>query len=284
MELPQEFGAGVQELEAALGLSVWMLVQGHDNSYGNLDYSVLRSFLRSRERIAADGRVALLIDSPGGLGDAAYQIGRILQRDGGFTVVIPRYAKSAATLLSLGADEAIMGVDAEIGPLDAQLWDTEREEAGSALNEVAALDQLHRVALEHLDKTMLTLVGGTRKKTDVLLPIAARFVSDMMRPMLENIDAVHYAKQSRILAVAEQYSIRLLQHAGVNPSRAREIADRLVNRYPEHGFVIDRQEVQDNRLLPLVVPSDEVRDAVARIERALWDDPITAFGKLEETS
>ena len=280
--LPEDFSVGVNDLEAALGMPVWLLVQTGHRPPNNLDYSVLRRFLKARTEIETDGHVALVIDSPGGLGDAAYQIARILQRDGGFTVVIPRYAKSAATLLSLGAVSAIMGADAEVGPLDAQLWDPEREEPGSALNEVQALDQLHAVALEHLDRTMVTMLGATRKKTDVLLPIAGKFVTDMMRPMLEKIDAVHYAKQSRILAVAEHYATRLLGHAGVPSQRASEIADTLVNRYPEHGFVIDRQEVEDRGLLPLIEPADEVMDAVGRVERALWDHRITVFGKLEE--
>jgi hypothetical protein len=282
--LPVAFGEAVKELEDKLQMPLWLLVQSTTVRDNTLDYGVLRKFLSVREQLAADGHVALLVDSPGGLGDAAYQIARMLQRDGGFTVIIPRYAKSAATLLSLGAVEAIMGEDAEIGPLDAQLWDPEREEPGSALNEVQALDQLHAVALEHLDRTMVTMVAGTRKRTDVLLPLAARFVSDMMCPMLEKIDAVHYAKQARILAVAENYAVRLLRHAGVPHARARAIADRLVNRYPEHGFVIDRAEVEEEGLLPLIPPADDVRVAVSRVERALWDHGVTAFGKLEETT
>lgn len=282
--LPDDLAEGVTALSAAVGLPVWMLVQTDPNNpSGTLDYGVLRRFLAARDELAADGHVALLIDSPGGLGDAAYQIARILQRDSGFTVVIPRYAKSAATLLSLGAERAFMGTDAEVGPLDAQLWDAEREEPGSALNEVAALDRLHAVALEHLDKTMITMLAGTRRKTDVLLPLAAKFVSDMMRPMLEKIDAVHYAKQSRILAVAEQYAIRLLVHTGLPHERAQEVANTLVNRYPEHGFVIDAQEVEDRELLPLVPnPPDEVREAIGRVERALWAHRLTVFGKLQE--
>jgi hypothetical protein len=281
--LPDDFGQALSELQQVLGLPVWMLIQCGTSRADSLEMPVLTRFLDARAELAADGHVALVIDSPGGQGDVAYQTARILQRDGGFTVVIPRYAKSAATLLSLGAERAIMGGDAEIGPLDAQLWDHEREEPGSALNEVAALDQLHAVALAHLDATMVTMVGGTRKKTDVLLPIAAKFVSDMMRPMLEKIDAVHYAKQARILAVAEEYAVRLLAHTGMPPHRARAIADTLVNRYPEHGFVIDRQEVEDRGLLPLDEPADEVRDAVARVEESLWRHQLTAFGKLQES-
>jgi len=278
--LPQDFAEGIRDLEKALGLPVWMLIQ--QKRTDTLDYSTLRLFLGAREELAADGRIALVIDSPGGLGDAAYQIARILQRDGGFMAVIPRYAKSAATLLSLGATEAIMGIDAEIGPLDAQLWDTERDEAGSALNEVHALDQLHTVALEHLDETMVAMLGATRKRMDILLPIASKFVADMMRPMLEKVDAVHYAKQSRILAVASEYAVRLLVHAGIPPRRAAEIADKLVKGYPEHGFVIDRSEADDLGLLRLIEASDDVMEAVGRVDRALWSNKFTAFGKLQE--
>ena len=37
-------------------------------------------------------------------------------------VVVPLYAKSAATLLALGADEIVMGESSELGPIDAQVY------------------------------------------------------------------------------------------------------------------------------------------------------------------
>jgi hypothetical protein len=282
-KLPEEFGAGVKALEQALDLPVWMLVQNNSQIRPlGLYPLLLQTFMEARDELAACGHVALLIDSPGGLADVAYRLARILQRDGGFTVVIPRYAKSAATLLSLGATQALMGDDAEIGPLDAQLWDEEREEGGSVLNEVQALDHLHAVALQHLDRTMFTMVGGTKKRTDILLPIAAKFVSDMMCPMLEKIDAVHYAKQTRILDVAEHYAIRLLMLAGIPQERAHRIADVLVNRYPEHDFVIDRREVEVEGFLPLVPLQESLKRPITAIERALQKYPITALGRLKE--
>ena len=90
----------------------------------------------------------MVLESPGGFAPDAFNIARILCRHAGsFTVVIPSYAKSAATLLALGAERIVMGADAELGPLDAQLWDTEREERTSALDEIQALERLHTVAL-----------------------------------------------------------------------------------------------------------------------------------------
>ena len=281
--LPRGFGEAVRSLEDAIGLPVWTLVQtGAERPLG-LYGPVLEMFMDAREELASHGHVALLIDSPGGLAPVAYRIARILQRDQGFTVVIPRFAKSAATLISLGAVKAVMGEDAEIGPLDAQLWDEEREEQGSPLDEVQALDQLHSVALQHLDRTMTTMVGGTKKKTDVLLPIAAKFVGEMMCPMLEKIDAVHYAKQARILAVAEHYAIRLLVLAGATEERARVVADALVNRYPEHGFVIDRHEVEAKQFLPITRVTEDVGNAVGMVEKALRSSHVTAVGRIMET-
>jgi len=76
--------------------------------------------------------------------------------------------------------------------------------------------------------------------------------------------------------------VRLLVHAGIPPRRAAEIADKLVKGYPEHGFVIDRSEADDLGLLRLIEASDDVMEAVGRVDRALWSNKFTAFGKLQE--
>lgn len=202
---------------------------------------------------------------------------------GGFLAVVPSYAKSAATLLALGAERILMGADAEFGPLDAQLWDTEREERTSALDEVQALERLHSVALEQLDETMMLMMSGAQKRTEVMLPIACRFVSDTMAPLLEKIDTVHYAKQSRVLKVAEDYAERLLlPHHG--PKAAADIANQLVNGYPEHGFVIDREEMTQLMGVDLEPPED-AREPIQRLDEILVNEaPFIAIGRLEEVA
>lgn len=125
------------------------------------------------------------------------------------------------------------------------------------------------------------MMAGTQKRTEVMLPIACRFVSDMMVPLLEKIDTVHYAKQSRILKVAEDYATRLLlPHHG--PKAAGKIADRLVNGYPEHGFVIDRKEMSDLMGVNLEPPA-AIANAVQRLDQCLWREaPLIAIGRLKE--
>jgi hypothetical protein len=128
---------------------------------------------------------------------------------------------------------------------------------------------------------MLVMMSGTQKRTEVMLPIACRFVSDMMKPLLEKIDTVHYAKQSRVLKVAEDYATRLLlPHHG--PKAASHIADRLVNGYPEHGFVIDRKEMSELMGVDLR-PPESVKDVIQRLDELLWSQrSLIAIGRLKE--
>lgn len=279
--LPEEFADAAQRLSDALDMPVWLFLQpGGGQPYFGVDDHTYRLFHGARRKLSDDGPIALVIDSPGGYAQSAYQIARLIQRHAGsFTAIIPRYAKSAATLVALGAERVYMGVDAEIGPLDAQMWDQEREEPGSALDEVQALDQLHTVALEQLDEMMVLLQLRTPKRTDTLLPIACRFATDMMAPLLDKVDTVHYARQSRILKVAEDYAVRLA--GATRPQHeAERIARTLVRAYSEHGFVIDRTEA--NQILGVEESDGELFQAIADLEDFLVGGNLVSLGRLEE--
>ena len=64
----------------------------------------------------------LLLASPGGDGETAIRIVRSLQaRCTELTVVLPDMAKSAATILSLGADHLVFGPGGDLGPVDPQM-------------------------------------------------------------------------------------------------------------------------------------------------------------------
>ena len=67
--------------------------------------------------------ILLILYSLGGSIEAGYLISKTCKRlsNGKFVVAVPRKAKSAATLLSLGADEIHMGLMSELGPIDPQI-------------------------------------------------------------------------------------------------------------------------------------------------------------------
>lgn len=242
--LPNEFAAAVKQLEAVLGCPVWMLIQNGEGPWSDINPRVFRGFRSHKSKIAESRPVALILDSPGGDAQFAYQIARLFQRRAnGFSVLIPQWAKSAATLLALGASNIVLGRDAELGPLDVQIFDPEREDYDSALNAVQSLERLNAFSLTAIDQAMQLLMGRTRKKSDTLLPLVLEYAANFLRPLLEKIDTVDYTKKSRDLKVAEQYAVRLMR-ANYSAADARRIASHLVEKYSTHGFVIDREEAK----------------------------------------
>lgn len=63
----------------------------------------------------------LLLSSPGGDGEVAVRLVRSMQaRCSELTIIVPDMAKSAATIMCLGADALLMGPASDLGPVDPQ--------------------------------------------------------------------------------------------------------------------------------------------------------------------
>ena len=84
----------------------------------------------------------LLLDSPGGDGETAVRIVRAAQaRCRELTVIVPNQAKSAGTLLLIGAHHILMGPTSDLGPVDPQFPSPEGTGLYSAKDLIAAVDQ-----------------------------------------------------------------------------------------------------------------------------------------------
>jgi hypothetical protein len=248
--LPTEFAELVDKLEQIIRLPVWLLVQNEKAPWGEISGSVFKGFQSARADIEVGKPLVLLLESPGGEPDSGFRIARMLQRCTGnqLLVAVPQYAKSTATLVALAAKHLLIGRDAELGPLDVHIFDFEREEYGSALNTVKSLERLHAFALTAIDQTMMLLPKRMLKRTDVILPHVLSYVAEFLKPLLEKIDTADYTKKSRDLKLTEEYAVRLMK-PNYPFERARRIARQLVEKYPTHGFVIDRAELAINTLM-----------------------------------
>lgn len=90
---------------------------------------------------STDQELHVLIASPGGDGETAVRMVRAMQsRCSRLTMLVPDMAKSAATLMCLGADEIVMGPGGDLGPVDPQFQIGGRSLA-SAKEIVAAIDE-----------------------------------------------------------------------------------------------------------------------------------------------
>ena len=163
--------------------------------------------------------ILLVLLSLGGSIETGYLISKTCKRlsDTKFVVAIPRKAKSAATLLSLGADEIHMGLMSELGPIDPQIG------GFPALGIKNALEVLSDLACKH--------------------PGASNMLGEYIQDKLD-LRILGYFE--RINESAMQYAERLLAGKSLPEQRtARTLADHFVNHYKDHGFVIDFDETRD---------------------------------------
>jgi len=65
----------------------------------------------------------LILHTPGGSGETAEKVVEVCRKHcrGEFRVIVPNMAKSAGTLIALGADTIVMGYCSELGPIDPQI-------------------------------------------------------------------------------------------------------------------------------------------------------------------
>lgn len=161
--------------------------------------------------------IILFINSYGGRIEPAYVIAKICKETSKnkFIVSIPRRAKSAATLISLGADEIHMGKLSELGPIDPQFGNLPALSLSSALECIASLckrfPETSSMFAEYLHKTMpLSQLGYFE----------------------------------RISGSAEHYATRLLENKPSLANIASTIAHNLVYQYKDHGFCIDKDEAK----------------------------------------
>ena len=279
-QLPDEFVQGIKQIEAELQMPVWALVQNdEDPDIGALSKSVYQGFFDARMEIDERKPIALLLDSGGGLPSIAYKLAKFFRkRCGSFHVLIPNYAKSAATLLALGAEKIVLGNYAELGPLDIQVHDPEEEAKVSALNHVQTLERLSAFALKTLDESVYLIQVRSQKKISSALPHAIDFTAAMIRPLMENVDIVRYTEMSRLLKIGEDYAKRLLAKK-YGQKKADSIAASLVGKYPEHGFIIDAEECEAIGL-SVETPQGVISNAYTQLLPFL--DNLTVLGKLKE--
>ena len=127
---------------------------------------------------------------------------------------VPRRAKSAATLISLGADEIHMGHLSELGPIDPQFGGLPALGLSNAIEKIAELTERYPNASD----------------------MFAKYLTD-------NVNIGHLGLFERVNESAVQYAERLLAGKSLPDGQTVEsLADHFTNHYKDHSFVIDADE------------------------------------------
>lgn len=164
-----------------------------------------------------------LINSPGGGHHSSYQVGRTLRAN--FDTIIayvPQSALSGGTIISLAADEVVMGPSSILGPIDPVIqFDGE---AISALNFDEAFNRLQeRFQEEQLKEVEVPFPYDTASKN-----LTMERVRDAR------------GKLTTMVKIAED----LLEQGMLNGAPQEEIqetASSLVYSFPDHSFPITRE-------------------------------------------
>lgn len=230
--------------------NAYIVVLYQDGQDGTISYDLaaqLRSLLERKVLTEpATNLIDVWLESPGGTADAAYKIGVLLRGYAATVrVVIPDFAKSAATLLSLVADEIFMAPAAELGPLDAQIPFEQEGMTISALDRVHSLTDLSNIAMNLVMSGGAAVMRYTRLSRAEALTAMLDFTAKFMSPIVAKLDPTMIHWSSTLLDVAKEYGDRLLAMRSPDaPVVPPGIPAKLLQEYPTHGFVIDISEAK----------------------------------------
>lgn len=190
----------------------------------------------------------VLLNSPGGSLDSAYSTTLYLSAySSTLNVYVPDRAKSASTLLAVGADTVHLSVFGELGPLDTQIPDP-RNPANtvSALDCYQSVDYVRAFGFKTVTLALPQLVDVTERRISVgeLIDTATGFALGAISPVLQSVSALDFGGWGRSLRIGENYAKKLLQLKAKDGDRERteRIAYQLVYGYPHHLFPIDYHE------------------------------------------
>jgi ClpP class serine protease len=232
------------EAETKRSLIVYFADVRHPN--GSIDRDDIAPFGDLLQKAGPD--LDLLIHSPGGDIDAAEKIVYMCRSNTkSFRVIVPEYAKSAATLIALAADIILMGYASELGPIDPQIVITTPEGRSVQRPARSFLD-----GLEDIKKKV--------KEDGELSPV--------YYPPLSQLDPALLDYCNKAIKRSREFAVKWLKEHMLrdSPDKAEKIADRLldVNTYLLHGIVIDHTEAEKIGLAVEFLPADNA------LWKAIW--------------
>ena len=218
-----------------------------------------------------ESEIDIILNSSGGSADEAYKMIRAFrEKYSTVNVIIPFWAKSAATLFALGASKIVLHARGELGPIDAQIKKDDEKtiegEKSSALTVQSSIAQIEKRSREGMlemftrlrkpeeeDEESEIVKIGRAKLAEMLLEYSAKFYI----PLLSKIDPTEMGEMARILDIGQMYARRILkQYNGDTPEKQTEdLLHFLVYECPDHGYVVDYHILKS--FLPFVSRTDE---------------------------
>lgn len=220
------------------------------NMGGSMAGDAIRPFIDQLNKISYDSReVDFLLVSNGGDPITSLRIMSLLrERFDKISVLLPYVAYSAATVLSLGADEIVMHPYSNLGPVDPQLTVSHRNDNGQQEN------------FQFSSEDLVNYIDFIR--SDVGITDQEHFISSIL-PLIKDVGslAIGSAKRGQMLSLA--LSERMLSSHIADSNQVKSISRALNSSYYHHGYAVGRKEAKEIGL-PIITPDKD-------IERIMWE-------------
>jgi hypothetical protein len=164
-----------------------------------------------------------------------------------FNILVPYKAQSAATLLSLGADQIVMGKKAELGPIDPTLVKATVGEGILPPQEISVEDV----------NSFLSFIKERANINDqaALAQVVRTLVTQISPLALGSVNR----QNSHIRLVARK--LLTSRREKMDEEKINGVIETLTEKIYSHGHGIGRKEARDIGL-PIVTPSPEMEDLI----------------------
>ena len=197
-------------------------------SYSPLDDTILVPLYKELKEIGHTKKIDLVLHSYGGAVDTPYKVVMLIREFcDEFAVIVPFVAKSAASMLVLGADEVVMGPISELGPIDPLV-------KHPIYKDILVPVQAVWYCLDYLQRSIINSPD----------PEIASFI---VTPLLEKLDPWLIGDYEKTIRASRQYAENLLSRYMLknDPERVANVTHALTEGYFSHGYPIGRREAKD---------------------------------------
>lgn len=197
-------------------------------SYSPLDDSILVPLYKQLKKIGPTPKIDLILHSYGGTVDTPYKVVMLIREFcQEFSIIVPFAAKSAASMLVLGADEVIMGPLSELGPIDPLV-------KHPVYKDILVPVQAVWHCFDYLQRSITT--SGDPE-----------VVSFLATPMLNKLDPWLIGDYEKTIKASRQYAEILMSNYMFkdSPERIERVARALTEGYFSHGYPIGHQEAKE---------------------------------------
>lgn len=170
-------------------------------------------------------KLDLLLQSPGGILEAAYKFFRICKDySEEFNVIVPLSAKSAATTICLGANEIVMTSISELGPVDP--------------------------IIQHPQNPNIRIPARAIKEYIDLIsnPDRANFTiaSELKDTLNKTLDAYLIGSYEMALKNSKEIIEKILKEnpkVGLDETQTKKVIEEFTEKHASHSYPIDRKEL-----------------------------------------